>query len=85
MMEVVKALILTIIMLNLVSESLFFTRDPLISHCTLRYRQSVMVPFIDNSAGALKIFAELTGKHLCRSLFLQNVTGARAGALFITN
>ena len=84
-METVKALILTITMLNLVSKSLFFTRDPLISHCTLRYRQSIVVPFIDSSAGALKIFAELTGKHLRRSLFLHNVTGARAGALFIKN
>ena len=52
-METLAALFLTIIVLNLVSKSLFLLychiTDPSISYMTLWYRQSV-VPFIDRSS-----------------------------------
>ena len=88
-METPKALILTIIVLNLVSRGYFLLNshitDPSIRYRTLRYRQSV-VPFIDSSGcrevyGVLKNVADLTGKHLCRNLFFHKVSGLRPEAL----
>ena len=78
-MEIPKALILTIIVLNVVSKTLFLLychiTYPAISYRSLQYRQSV-VPFIDSSGCPevfLKNVADLTGIHLYRSLFFHKV------------
>ena len=78
-MEIPKALILTIIVLNVVSKTLFLLychiTYPAISDRSLQYRQSA-VPFIDSSVCPevfLKNIADLTGIHLYRSLFFHKV------------
>ena len=86
-METLKALVLTISMLNLVSKGFFFTilsyyrpldivQDSRIQAIRSSFHRQQQLP-----RGVLQNFAELTGKHLCRSLFFHNVAGLRTGAL----